>query len=143
MPSVILSVNAGSSSLKVSVFSSPPQPRSSVAPVHAKLDPIERAVVTVEGLTAPPVRVKYTRHGDKPINSKIELKEGEVKTQEDAFKIILDTLLKDDGLQEVKTKEDIKYVCHRVVHGGNFESPKFLDATTVKHIEELSDLAPL
>jgi acetate kinase len=38
---------------------------------------------------------------------------------------------------------DILYVCHRVVHGGDFHDPVVINQETYHHIERLSDLAPL
>jgi len=38
---------------------------------------------------------------------------------------------------------DILYICHRVVHGGDFHDPVIINEETYQHIERLSDLAPL
>jgi len=40
-------------------------------------------------------------------------------------------------------KERIVYVCHRVVHGGDYEGPVTIDKESFHHIERLTDLAPL
>jgi acetate kinase len=130
MSELILSVNAGSSSVKISVYKSPTD--------NSKL-PIQLAEAVAEGLTAPPAKLNYTR-GDEKIKGK-EL-EG-IKTQEDAFRYILDHLTNDKGLSELKDKDDIRFTCHRVVHGGDYPKSQVIDKETYHYIEELSDLAPL
>lgn len=126
---IILSINAGSSSVKVSVYSSQ----------NSNSDPHELAVVQVDGLTAPPPTLKY-ECGDHKIKGE-EI--NDVKNQEDAFRFILEQLEKDEGLPGLKNRNDIGFACHRVVHGGDYKGPKVVDGEAFKHIEELSDLAPL
>jgi acetate kinase len=128
MPKIILSINAGSSSVKVSAYA-----------FDKSTDPKQLAEAQIDGLTAPPATLKYER-GDEKIKGK-EL--GEVKSQEDAFKYILDHLTNDKGLPELSKKEDIEWATHRVVHGGDYAKPQVIDSGTFHHIEELSDLAPL
>lgn len=128
---IILSINAGSSSVKISVYSASSSSSSST--------PTQLADATIEGLTAPPAKLNYTR-GDSQIKGK-EL-EG-VKSQEEAFKYILDHLTKDEGLPEVSNTDAIHFTCHRVVHGGDYAQAQIIDEKTYHRIEELSDLAPL
>lgn len=130
MPEIILSINAGSSSVKISVYQTP-EDNSAI--------PKQLAEAVVEGLTAPPAKLKYTR-GEENIKGK-ELES--VKSQEDAFRYILDHLTNDKGLPELSKKEDIRFSCHRVVHGGDYPRSQIIDKETYHHIEELSDLAPL
>ena len=126
---IILSINAGSSSVKISVYKAE----------KSTLAPTQLAEVTVEGLTAPPAKLKYSR-GDEKIKGK-EL--SEIDSQEAAFKYILEHLQKDDGLPELSKTDDIHFTCHRVVHGGDYPRAQIIDKETYHHIEELSDLAPL
>lgn len=129
MPRIILSINAGSSSVKVSVYEA-----------NGNSDtPNQLAEAQVEGLTAPPSRLKYERGGEKV---KGEEPDG-INTQEDAFRYILDYLTKDNDLPQLNQKEDIKFTCHRVVHGGDYPKAQIIDEDTYHHIETLSDLAPL
>ena len=130
MPEIILSINAGSSSVKISVYKTPED--------GAEV-PKQLAEASVDGLTAPPAKLKYNR-GDESIKGK-EL-EG-ISSQKDAFEYILDHLTKDEGLPELNNKEDIHFTCHRVVHGGDYPRSQVIDKETYHHIEELSDLAPL
>jgi acetate kinase len=130
MPQIILSINAGSSSVKISVYQS-----------HGKSrDPKELAEAQIDGLTAPPPTFKYTRGGENQIKDK-EL--SDIHSQEDAFKYILDHLTNDPELKEVANRSDIAFATHRVVHGGDYPKAQLLDASTYHHIEKLSDLAPL
>lgn len=130
MPEIILSINAGSSSVKISVYKTP-EDGTDV--------PKQLAEASVDGLTAPPAKLKYTR-GDEVIKGR-EL-EG-ISSQEDAFNYVLDYLTQDKGLPELNNKEDIHFTCHRVVHGGDYPRSQVIDKETYHHIEELSDLAPL
>lgn len=130
MPEIILSINAGSSSVKASVYKTPK---------NGGTLPIQLAEVTVEGLTAPPAKLKYDRGDEKIKGREIE----GVSTQEDGFRYILDHLTNDEGLPELNKKEDIHFTCHRVVHGGDYPRSQIIDKETYHHIEELSDLAPL
>jgi acetate kinase len=130
MPEIILSINAGSSSVKISVYETPSD--------DSKV-PTQLAEAVIEGLTAPPAKLKYSC-GDKKIKGQ-DLEN--VNTQEDAFRYILEHLTNDESLTEIKNKEDIKFTCHRVVHGGDYPRSQVIDKETYHHIEELSDLAPL
>jgi acetate kinase len=130
MSKIILSINAGSSSVKISIYSA----------TQGK-QPKQFAETQIDGLTSPPPRVKYTR-GRKPIFRDEELSD-EISNQKDAFRHMLDMLIGDEGLNEIKSKEDIGIACHRVVHGGDYEEPKIIDRKTYHHLEVLTDLAPL
>lgn len=131
MKKVVLSVNAGSSSVKISAYSA----------LFGQA-PIQLAEAQISGLTAPPATLRYTRHGEKVIKDE-EVKDQKVSTQADAFDILLKTLIDDDGVPEISSKEDIAYVCHRIVHGGDFVRPKLISDETYHNLEKLNDLAPL
>jgi acetate kinase len=130
MSELILSINAGSSSVKISVYKSPTD--------HSKV-PIQLAEAVAEGLTAPPAKLKYTRGDEKAQEKELE----GIKSQEDAFRYILDHLTNDKKLSELKNKDDIRFTCHRVVHGGDYPKSQVINKETYHYIEELSDLAPL
>ncbi|KAK1963755.1 acetate kinase [Colletotrichum sublineola] len=127
---VILAINSGSSSVKISVYSAEPN-RS----------PFQIAETAVSGLTAPPAQVTYTRGGVE-IKTKEDLKDN-VSTQDDAFKVLLKLLIEDSELPQIKEKSDIALTCHRIVHGGDYPSSQIITQDTYHHLEELSDLAPL
>ncbi|GAB7364362.1 hypothetical protein MBLNU230_g4905t1 [Neophaeotheca triangularis] len=129
MAKLILAINAGSSSVKVSVYSY--QDTSS--------NPTELATIQIAGLTAPPATLKYDR-GDEHIKDK-ELPN--IKSQDDAFSHLLNHLTSDPNLTALTQPSDIEFACHRIVHGGSYAEPTRIDSDTYHHLEALSDLAPL
>ncbi|KIH92729.1 acetate kinase [Sporothrix brasiliensis 5110] len=141
---IVLSVNAGSSSVKVSVYS--------VAARNA--EPRQLAEAQVNGLTAPPPKVDYSRHDgstnggknvvykDKKVTD-IDDKAGSIDSQDDAFAFLLRLFVDDKDLQEIDSHDDIAIVTHRIVHGGDYTAPQIVVDDTYAHIEALNDLAPL
>lgn len=134
---VILAINAGSSSVKVTVYKATSSSSSSASLANG--DPEALATVQIAGLTAPPAILSYARGDEKTKDQQVK----DVGSQQDAFKRILDRLLSDQGLTEVSKKEDIDVACHRVVHGGDYDKPHTIDRDTYARLEALSDLAPL
>lgn len=141
MKKVILSVNAGSSSVKISVYT---------AEAHGK--PTQHAEAQISGLTSPPAKLSYVREGvtvakDKDLSDDKRLQgnnNNKNTTQDAAFRVLLATLVDDADLTQVAQKEDIAIVCHRIVHGGDFSAAQVIDdAATYHRLEELNDLAPL
>lgn len=130
MKKVILSVNAGSSSVKISVYTA----------LQGR-DPVQLAELQVSGLTAPPPTLSYARAGTAVIKHR-EVP-GKAETQDEAFELLLKTLTDDRNLGEISRKEDISIVCHRIVHGGDFASPQVISSDTYDRLEALNDLAPL
>ncbi|KAJ5960430.1 Acetate/Proprionate kinase [Penicillium vulpinum] len=126
MPKSILAVNAGSSSVKITFYTFENPPRT-----------IADAVVS--GITAPPPKLKY-RQGDK--KHKEEIKE-KLSTPQDAFKYLLQRCFSDPDLSEVASVDDLEYICHRVVHGGDYREAVEINDETFDHLKALEDLAPL
>lgn len=126
---IILSINSGSSSVKVSVYltEKPEQPPQLLAEAQ------------IAGLTAPPCRLTYQRGSEESKNQTVD----GVNSQEDAFEKILDLLVSDHGLSQISSRDSINYACHRVVHGGDYPDAHLIDAETYHHLEDLTDLAPL
>ncbi len=117
----ILSVNAGSSSLKFRLYEMPEEK------------------VLMKGM--------FERIGLEKSNYSIRI--GEEKVQKnvvlndhnDAVKILLDELLS-NGL--ISSLDEISAIGHRVVHGGNKYSKSVVITDRVMHeLEEISELAPL
>lgn len=127
---VILAINAGSSSVKISVYSA-----------EKNEPPKQIADSQVSGLTAPPTKLTYSRSGTSVHKGKDV--DGEIESQDDAFKLLLKTLIEDPDLREIASKGDISIACHRIVHGGDYDDSKIINKDTYHHLEELSDLAPL
>ncbi|KAH8591625.1 Acetokinase family-domain-containing protein [Bisporella sp. PMI_857] len=132
MSKTILSINAGSSSVKLSLYRT------------SKDDPTPKALadIQISGLTSPPPLLTYKRR-EQSVHKNKKLKEDNIKNQKDAFSYMLDELVNDAELKEVSKQEDISVTCHRVVHGGDFDHPKILNEDTYHRIEALTDLAPL
>ncbi|PBP19021.1 acetate kinase [Diplocarpon rosae] len=130
MAKIILSINAGSSSVKISVYTA-----------SLGSDPNQLAETQINGLTSPPQQLKYTR-GSQSISKDQKLRE-EITNQKDAFQYMLQMLIDDSEFPHITKREDIAIVCHRVVHGGDFETPQVIDEETYHKLEDLTDLAPL
>ncbi|KAJ5728481.1 Acetate/Proprionate kinase [Penicillium malachiteum] len=126
MVKYILAVNAGSSSVKVTFYTYENPPKAI-------------ADAQVSGITAPPPALKYQR-GDVKIKEKLEEK---LDTPQDAFKYILKRCFDDPELSEVASDADLAYICHRVVHGGDYMDSVKITDETLHHLEALEDLAPL
>ena len=117
----ILSVNAGSSSLKFQVLVMPEE-RVLTSGIIERIG-FEEAVfsIKVEGS-----KVSFT----KPIMN-----------HEDAVEILIEGLLKHNIISDLK---DIDGVGHRVVQGGEiFKESALIDDVVINHIKQLSPLAPL
>jgi acetate kinase len=125
---ILLAINAGSSSVKISVYSAT-QGES----------PKQFADLQVSGLTSPPAQLKYSRHGTV-IKEKHTV---QADSQDAAFKLLLDTLISDKDLTEISSSDDISLTAHRIVHGGDYDDVQTITQETYHHLEELSDLAPL
>lgn len=132
MPKLILAINAGSSSVKVSAYAT-----------QSENDLVQLAEVEVSGLSSPPPKLKYTCHGNKKKSGENLDQAEKIDSQKSAFQYILKTLFEDKDLKELGSKDHIAVVAHRVVHGGDYSDPQIIDKETMHHIEDLTDLAPL
>ena len=117
----LLSVNAGSSSLKFRVYEMPEE----------KL--LMKGMFERIGLEGSSYNIRVGE-------SKIQ-KEADIKDHKDAVDILLEELIKEKIVNDLS---EIEAVGHRIVHGGNFYSHSVkVTARVLIEIEELSDLAPL
>lgn len=128
---VILCVNAGSSSVKISAYTA-----------DKSASPQQIAEAQISGLTAPPAKLKYSRYG-KSVAKDERAGGNKVDSQDAAFSLLLNTLIDDGELREIGSKRDILIVCHRIVHGGDFTDSRIITQDTYHQLEQLSDLAPL
>ena len=126
---VVLAVNAGSSSIKVSLYTVEQARQDPVVIVHAQISDV----------TGPSPSLDYVRGSYKVKSEKIK----GINSHEDAFHHVLERLETDTDLSEVSRKEDITDIVHRVVHGGDYPGHRVISSKTYHHIEELSNLAPL
>lgn len=119
-PSLILAVNAGSSSLKLALFT-------------AREEPGLLCTWSASGIGSDNIRIKYSKRGN--------VERGQINDHVSAFESFL-KLLNDDKESEWSTKR-ISHICHRVVHGGRYTDPVEIDKSTLDRLTALSDLAPL
>ncbi|KAI1797384.1 acetate and butyrate kinase [Ganoderma leucocontextum] len=128
--SLVLATNAGSSSLKISLFKHDgTTPGSS----HDALQLLLTSTIT--NIFAPPARFSFALAGRE---AKKESVEG-IKDHASAFAHFLDCLKREASI----ARNQIVHVCHRVVHGGDYLDPVVINEESYHHIERLSDLAPL
>ena len=127
MGKAILAVNAGSSSVSITLF-------------KWENPPAKIATAKVAGITAPPQVFKYSRGSDE----KTEEIGDKLGSPQEAFRYLLDRFLNDPSLQDiVSDKSDFAYICHRVVHGGDFQQAVLINEETHSYLRDLKDLAPL
>ncbi|THH08011.1 hypothetical protein EW145_g2996 [Phellinidium pouzarii] len=136
---LILSVNAGSSSLKISVFA--PDPAYSSSASNSDTQPVTLLVTaSIDGLTTLPARFSFAAAVLDISSKKIKKEEvDEIKDHESGFQYFVRFLTEHTCLE----KRHIRHVCHRVVHGGDYPGPVLISCESYHHIESLSDLAPL
>ena len=117
----IISINAGSSSLKYSLF---------------KMD--DESVISSGNFER--IGIEGSKYTIKFNGEKIE-QEIEMVTHTDAVKILLEKLV-DLGI--IKSLDEISGVGHRIVHGGSkYSESVMVDDQVVSDIEELKEFAPL
>ncbi|KAF7312099.1 putative acetate kinase [Mycena indigotica] len=118
----VLSANAGSSSLKISLY-------DTTQPPHLIL------TSSLSNITAPPAKFTFQR-----VDSAVQNEElSNVHDHASAFAHFLECLTKEAKIDS----ETVVAVCHRVVHGGDYTDPVLINDEAFHHIEKLSDLAPL
>ena len=127
---LILSVNSGSSSLKVSLYELAERNND---------DPVQLLVTSaMSSISAPPARFSF-----KPVSGNFQATSDEpidsIHDHASAFSHFIERLEKDTSIDPSR----IRYICHRVVHGGDYIEPVEITDESYHHIEKLSDLAPL
>ncbi|KAF9000719.1 acetate and butyrate kinase [Cyathus striatus] len=126
---LVLSVNAGSSSLKISLYEA----------VHSSSEPVTLLLTsTISSITSPPAHFSFIPSGKDANVIKDDLVDV-IHDHNSAFSHFLRQLAHVASVN----KERIKYTCHRVVHGGDYTTPVTITQHTYHHIKKLSDLAPL
>ncbi|TGZ85486.1 acetate kinase-like protein [Ascodesmis nigricans] len=130
MPAV-LSVNAGSSSIKLSLYDTHYNDKSPTLILES----------SISNLTAPPAKFTYTHTDKNNTKHNISSKElpNDIADHSSAFSHFLHHLSTDPDLPNL----NITHTVHRVVHGGNFPTSQPLSKSTIAEITSLTDLAPL
>jgi len=118
---IVLSVNAGSSSLKFQAFDMPEEN------------------VLISG-TFERIGMKESFYTIKINGEKIK-KEVDLKNHEKAFEILMEELLENKVVEKL---DEIKAIGHRIAHGGSyFDKTEEMTDENIKKVKELSKLAPL
>lgn len=122
MPSYLLALNCGSSSLKSTLYSYP------------GLEQVASVSASSIGSDSASLKTKYTR----PRRGSLEPKNLKGESHAEIFQDILRTI-ENELPEEVfrGSKEDIKVVTHRIVHGGTFDEPVVV---TKDHTEALKKM---
>ena len=137
MAAVLLSINAGSSSVKYSVYEQTSKHNVSLI-VNA----------SVSGLTAPPSQFSYSMY-DPATNKETESSKAstvDASNHDEAFKYFIAFLTSGKARKDEKKVVDLErvsVVCHRIVHGGPEPRPLVITPDELHHLDALSDLAPL
>ncbi len=117
----LLSVNAGSSTLKFRLYEMPEEE------------------VLMKG-TFDRIGLEGSNYSIRVNNEKIG-KDIEIKNHEEAVKILLNELVEQ---KMIKSLDEIKAIGHRIVHGGNkYSKSVIIDDRVIQEIESISELAPL
>lgn len=117
----VLSVNAGSSTLKFRLYEMPEE------------EVLMKGTMERIGLDGSNLSIRI---GENKIQKDIELND-----HEDAVNVLLKELL-EQGI--ISSLDEIKAVGHRIVHGGNlYSNSVVMNERVIHEIENISDLAPL
>lgn len=133
---LILALNSGSSSLKITLYARRDVSNLPQADKDHGVDLILNA--SISNISAPPARFSFVDESSTSGLNKDESVDS-IHDHASAFAHFLKCLEEDASIE----KERIAYICHRVVHGGNYRTPVIIDEESYHHIEHLSDLAPL
>ncbi|KAK0467027.1 acetate and butyrate kinase [Desarmillaria tabescens] len=123
---LVLAVNAGSSSLKISLYELRESPT-----------PCLLLTSSISNITAPPAKISFKLVSTEPKNTVSNVPS--ITDHASAFAHFLHVLQGETDID----KDAIVNVCHRVVHGGDYSDPVVISDETYHHIERLTDLAPL
>ncbi len=117
----ILSINAGSSSLKYTLFEMPEE-KVLVSGVFERIG-MDKSMYSIK------------------INGEKQVIETPLKDHKQAFEILINELIKNNIVESL---DEIKGIGHRVAHGGSyFDKTVVVDEDVISKIEELIALAPL
>jgi acetate kinase len=120
----ILSINAGSSSVKLSLYLA----------TH-NCEPKTIITASISSLASSPAKFIYQDHSSPKDTVTSDL--DSVDSHESAFNHFL------SQLEEQSSNPPISFICHRIVHGGSFTEPTILSSSTISELNSLSSFAPL
>lgn len=125
----IIAVNTGSSSVKLSAY------------IHNGTEPpTQIAHGEVSSIGEDKASIEYCRQGE---SAKKESAKESGKSHDTAFAAIIGRFVQDPKLHQIQDKKDIGLICHRIVHGGDYEDLQTITDQAYQRLESLVDLAPL
>lgn len=130
---LLLSLNTGSSSLKISLYINNVLGNNIRATEPLKL----LLTSSISSISSPPAHFSFSQV-DHPSTSK-DASDDSIHDHASAFAHFLSHLAEDLSID----KKRIRYICHRVVHGGDYNEPVKITKESYHHIANLYDLAPL
>ena len=136
---LILSVNAGSSSLKISLFRLIPslssQTRGLKEPTELLLES------SISNITAPPAIFSFKFAPAAPKKGREAKKQHPeaITDHNTAFHYFLDYLKREAGID----RSQIVHICHRIVHGGYYFEPVVVNDESFASLKKTAALAPL
>ncbi|KAK2463956.1 hypothetical protein APHAL10511_004007 [Amanita phalloides] len=121
---LVLAVNAGSSSLKITLF-------TRLSDERIAEEVLAASVSSIQSNPTFKLSVRGSSNVNKDVNS--------ISDHSSAFAYFLDAVDRHAGID----LDRVQFICHRVVHGGDFVEPVKIDKQSYSHIEHFSNLAPL
>lgn len=135
---LVLSVNAGSSSLKISLYSVTSHREQDHD--YTSPEPVTLLLTSaISSISAPPATFSFQLVSQADAESVKNVPVDSITDHASGFSFFLETLRTNAAID----KKRIIYICHRVVHGGDYNEPVQITQESYDHIENLSDLAPL
>lgn len=138
---LVLSLNAGSSSLKVSLYRLSDTSASTKPDLNGPfVNPVELILTSsISSITTSPMFSFSSASSSDIRAAKNEPLEGKAKDHASAFTHFLEYMKEEANID----REKIVHTCHRIVHGGDYFEPVIINNESYHHIEALTDLAPL
>ncbi|KAI0696786.1 acetate and butyrate kinase [Cytidiella melzeri] len=131
---LILAVNAGSSSLKISLF------RNADDASSASSEPVELLLESnISNISSPPAYFSFSLSAHSSGREVHKEPVDSVHDHTSAFTHFLNYLQDQASID----RSQIAHICHRVVHGGDCFEPINITKDNYHYIEQLTDLAPL
>jgi acetate kinase len=128
MTDVILALNAGSSSLKFSLFA--------IKSEMGALSLVYRG--EIEGIGSQPRFLAYDTTGQRLVDGRLLAQTAATFSHEEALSMLL------DWIEHHEAGLTLSAVGHRVVHGGTlFSAPVLVDSAVINQLEQFVPLAPL
>ncbi|KAF5327816.1 hypothetical protein D9619_004575 [Psilocybe cf. subviscida] len=94
---------------------------------------------SISNISSPPARFSFHLASVESTSSNLDGDCDAIHDHASGFSRFLDALKSQASIDDKR----VIYICHRVVHGGDYNEPILITQESYDHIERLSDLAPL